>query len=132
MNIHEVAQAAGVSVATVSRVINHPEIVAEKTRDRVLAVLEETSYTPNSETRARQAKRKHVIAVVLPSLLEYGNVQTGVCQIAGAKNCSVGLYLTAFSEPELQRIIRGLIAQQVDGVILASDGNVRDAFSLLP
>ena len=43
MNIHEVAEAAGVSVATVSRVINHPEIVAEKTRERVLAVLKRTS-----------------------------------------------------------------------------------------
>ena len=49
MNIHEVAEAAGVSVATVSRVINHPEIVAEKTRERVLAVLKRTSYVPNAE-----------------------------------------------------------------------------------
>ena len=58
MNIHEVAEAAGVSVATVSRVINHPEIVAEKTRERVLAVLKRTSYAANAEPRSRRGAQK--------------------------------------------------------------------------
>ena len=94
MNIHEVAEAAGVSVATVSRVINHPEIVAEKTRERVLAVLKRTSYAANAEPRSRRARKKHAIALILPSLIEYPNVHAGVRAIAALRNCGVQLCLT--------------------------------------
>lgn len=129
MNIHEVAKAAGVSVATVSRVINHPEIVAEKTRERVLAVLKETSYAPNLEPRSRHIKKKHAIAVILPATLEYRNVHAGIRQIGNAKNCGVQFCLIERDPQELLRNVRGLIAQQIDGVILAADtgvGNVLD------
>lgn len=47
MNIKEIARAAGVSVATISRVLNHPEQVLPETREHVLAVMKEHHYTPN-------------------------------------------------------------------------------------
>ena len=47
MNIREIAQLAGVSVATVSRVINHSPKVSEESREKVLSVMEEYHYTPN-------------------------------------------------------------------------------------
>ena len=47
MNIKEIASKAGVSVATVSRVLNHPENVASETRAKILSVMEESNYTPN-------------------------------------------------------------------------------------
>ncbi len=47
MNIKEIAKRAGVSVATVSRVLNHPESVAPDTKERILNVIEESEYTPN-------------------------------------------------------------------------------------
>lgn len=121
MNIHEVAEAAGVSVATVSRVINHPEIVAEKTRERVLAVLKRTSYAANAEPRSRRARKKHAIALILPSLIEYPNVHAGVRAIAALRNCGVQLCLTGYDEADAARNIRALAAQQIDGVILAMD-----------
>ena len=46
MNIKEIASKAGVSVATVSRVLNHPENVASETRAKILSVMEESNYTP--------------------------------------------------------------------------------------
>ena len=46
MNIYDISQKAGVSIATVSRVLNGSEKVSEKTRKKVLAVMEENSYTP--------------------------------------------------------------------------------------
>ena len=121
MNIHEVAEAAGVSVATVSRVINHPEIVAEKTRERVLAVLKRTSYAANAEPRSRRARKKHAIALILPSLIEYPNVHAGVRAIAALRNCGVQLCLTGYDEADAARNIRALAAQQIDGAILAMD-----------
>ena len=47
MNIKQIAEAAGVSVATVSRVLNHPENVAPKTREKIQKIIDEEEYTPN-------------------------------------------------------------------------------------
>ena len=47
MNIKEIAKEAGVSVATISRVLNHPEMVLPDTRDRVLEIMRQNNYTPN-------------------------------------------------------------------------------------
>ncbi len=131
MNIHEVAQASGVSVATVSRVINHPELVAEKTRARVLAVLEQKRYSPNTEPRMHTGKRKQAIALVIPSLLEYRLTPEGVRQIGNAKNYGVQICITNYDESELIRNIRGLTAQQIDGVILAGQIGSESAYRTL-
>ena len=56
MNIHEVAKAAGVSIATVSRVVNHPESVSEKTREKVLAVMNSGSPAPKDYRDKHLAK----------------------------------------------------------------------------
>ena len=45
MNIRELAKEAGVSVATISRVINHPEAVLPETRERVQTIIEKYNYT---------------------------------------------------------------------------------------
>ena len=47
VNIYDIAQKAGVSIATVSRVLNNNCHVSEKTRQRVLAVMEDENYSPN-------------------------------------------------------------------------------------
>ena len=47
MNIKQIAKAAGVSVATVSRVLNHPENVAPKTREKIQKIIEDKEYKPN-------------------------------------------------------------------------------------
>lgn len=51
MNIYDIAQRAGVSIATVSRVINGSDSVSEKTRQKVHAVMKESGYTPNAFAR---------------------------------------------------------------------------------
>ena len=47
MNIYDIAELAGVSIATVSRVVNDSPRVSEKTKQRVRAIMEENGYTPN-------------------------------------------------------------------------------------
>ncbi len=47
MNIYDIAKLSGVSIATVSRVVNGSPRVSEKTKEKVLAVMKEHDYTPN-------------------------------------------------------------------------------------
>src|ERR1041384_5245500 len=60
----EIAQLCGVSVATVSRVVNQPETVNEETRSRVLRVAKELDYRPNESARALSMKQSTMIGLV--------------------------------------------------------------------
>lgn len=51
MNIYDISKAAGVSIASVSRVINGADNVSEKTREKVLKVIDQYGYTPNAYAR---------------------------------------------------------------------------------
>lgn len=66
--IHDVAQLADVSIATVSRVLNGNERVSEESRKRVWAAAAELDYWPNSAARSLTMRRTHVLGVLLPDL----------------------------------------------------------------
>ena len=67
MNIKEIARQAQVSVATVSRVLNHPEQVQPETREHVLAVMEQFHYTPNWFARGLNLGRTNTVALLVPT-----------------------------------------------------------------
>ena len=64
MNIYDVSERAGVSIATVSRVLNGNERVSEKTRQKVLAIMEECGYTPNAFARGLGLNTMKTIGVM--------------------------------------------------------------------
>jgi LacI family transcriptional regulator len=66
--IRDVAKAAGVSIATVSRVLNDAARVTEDTRDRVWSVVEKMGYAPHGGTRAVAVRRTRTLGVLLPEL----------------------------------------------------------------
>ena len=64
MNIYDISQKAGVSIATVSRVLNGSDKVSDKTRKKVLAVMEENSYTPNAFARSLGLNSMHTVGIL--------------------------------------------------------------------
>ena len=64
MNIYDISKKAGVSIATVSRVINGSDSVSEKTREKVLAVMQENGYTPNAFARGLMLNTMHTIGIM--------------------------------------------------------------------
>ena len=68
VTIKDVARLAGVSVATVSRVLNGSAPVQDDTRDRVLAVAGELHFSPNRAARSLSMQRTQAIGVILPDL----------------------------------------------------------------
>ena len=66
--IYEVSALAGVSLATVSRVINNSGKVTEKTRQKVLSAIKELDYTPNSMAQSLASRRSNSVGVLIPEL----------------------------------------------------------------
>lgn len=67
-SIVDVAKAAGVSVSTVSRVLNARADVATETQERVLAVIDELGYTSNLAARSMRSRRKNLMGLVVPDI----------------------------------------------------------------
>ena len=66
--IKMVAQRANVSVMTVSRVLNDPQCVSDKTKERVLQAIQELNYQPNEAARIMKGKRSNILGVLVPDL----------------------------------------------------------------
>ncbi|HEX9018543.1 MAG TPA: LacI family DNA-binding transcriptional regulator, partial [Anaerolineaceae bacterium] len=120
--IKEVAQAAGVSTQTVSRVLNDRPDVSEDTRLRVRAVIAELGYSPNVLARSLIQGRSHTLGVVGYGLGYYGpsRVLTGIERRANELGYS--LLLSLLRDPEIntgEGIFHALLDRQVDGIIWA-------------
>jgi len=122
MNIKEIARRAGVSVATVSRVLNHPETVAPKTRQRILTLMEEMDYKPNWFARGLNFNKTDTIALLIPNIMNpaYVEVAEGVESVANQKGYTVLLGITEGEEKKERKYIQTLIDRHIDGVILVS------------
>jgi LacI family repressor for deo operon, udp, cdd, tsx, nupC, and nupG len=66
--IDDVARHASVSIATVSRCLHTPDIVAAKTRDRVLSAVRQTGYTLNAAAQLLRQLRSDAVLVVVPDI----------------------------------------------------------------
>ncbi|HFO1988041.1 TPA: LacI family DNA-binding transcriptional regulator, partial [Klebsiella pneumoniae] len=68
MSIQKIARLAGVSVATVSRVLNNSDTVKAKNRDRVLQAIKESNYQPNLLARQLRTARSNMILVMVSNI----------------------------------------------------------------
>ena len=104
LTIKEVAQAANVSVATVSRVLNHDKRVALKTKERVLKVVKELDYTPNTLGRNLRVSATKKILVLLPSVLNqfFSSVMQGIEESVQARGYQV-MMSTTRNDPQIEQ-----------------------------
>ncbi len=117
----DVAQVAGVSHQTVSRVINGKGNVREETRQRVLDAIESLGYRRNEAARALVTRRSHLIGIVTTQFVDYGPASTLLSIQSAAKE--IGYYvsvasLSEFSEATLHEAIDLFLGQGVAGIIL--------------
>ena len=67
-NIKDVAQRSGVTVTTVSRVLNNRGYISEKTRNNVYKAMEELDYQPNELARALFRRKSNLIGFIIPDV----------------------------------------------------------------
>ena len=123
--IADVARAAGVSSATVSRFLSNPERVRLEKRNRIEAVISELRYVPDAAARALVTERSMTIGVVVPTL-DLGSFAVGVEALQerlDAKGYMPLLTLSNFSQDLEARHVANLIQRGVDGIILVGLGH---------
>ncbi len=127
LRIHEVAERAGVSVATVSRAFNLPDKVAPATRERVERVAQELGYLPNASARTLRTQRSRVLGVVLPTLLNpvFAECLQGVAAAAAVGSYAIVPMTTAYDEAQELRTVAQLMAANVDGLVLVVSNPAR-------
>ncbi len=138
MNIKHIASLAGVSVATVSKIINNYPDIGEETRQRVLKIMEETKYRPSSSARTLSTKKSHLIGVVFAGKLNVDFGHPFFVQVINAFKKQIGLLgydLLFFSNEKFLEEGEDYLARsnyfQVDGCIVISGDEVeRSVFDL--
>lgn len=126
--LKRIAGELGVSITTVSKVLNNRDDIGQATRARVLAKVAELGYQPNAVARSLTLRRTHTLGVVIPDLMHsfFVEIVAGLESVASARGYGI-LLCSSNEDPAKERQGLDMLRQrQVDGIVLGSanaDGN---------
>ncbi|WP_019544539.1 LacI family DNA-binding transcriptional regulator [Streptomyces sulphureus] len=120
VGIKDVARWAGVSVGTVSNVINRPEVVAEATRRRVRAAIDQLGYVRSESARQLRAGRSRILALLVLDMVNPFFVQVASGAEGAARSAGLGvMFCNSAQSPEEEAAYLSLFAEQrVRGALL--------------
>ncbi|HLO04121.1 MAG TPA: LacI family DNA-binding transcriptional regulator [Symbiobacteriaceae bacterium] len=120
--IYDVAQRAGVSSATVSRVLNNHPLVKPETRDRVMQAIKELDYQVNLLAAALMTKQTRTIGLIVPDIANpfFAEIARGVEEAGAAAGFNVVMCNTLEQAEREGRYIQVLRQKHVDGIIFTS------------
>jgi len=119
--MHDVAQLAGVSIKTVSNVINDYPHVRPQTRERVQAAIDQLGYRPNLSARGLRSGRTGVIGLAVPALSEnyFAELADAVIRAADARGLSVVVEQTSGDRERELQVITGGRLRLTDGLLFS-------------
>lgn len=129
IKIYDVAGAAGVSLATVSRVLNHPEKVKPATREKIERIIKELGYKPNLNAKGLASSKSTTVAVVVPELTRSSIAEmiNGIADCARRRGYLLRLFVNNKNirdndalEKE-NELWQDVFASGVDGVLYIND-----------
>lgn len=120
--IPDVAGLAGVSTATVSRIINSPDSVREETREKVFLAMGKCNYKYNALARGFVTKRSNTIGLIIPTINNpvFADSTLGVQEYGDTKNIRVILGNSYYKYSQEENLVKVLRESQVDGLILTT------------
>lgn len=133
ITIKDVARMAGVSISTVSRVINNSKPVSNDIRERVMDVIKTTSYVPNPIARSLVLKKSNFIGVIVPDISNYkiGEILNGIEEIGKMYDYDI-LLCNSYGELEEEiKYINLLINKQVAGILFVSWNLKKEAVDII-
>jgi len=120
MTIKDIAEKAGVSKSTVSRVINNTGYVSGQIRERVNRIINEYAYQPSAIARGLSTKDSCMIGVVVPTASDgfFGRILEGISEVADKKGYTV-MFCTTDNDPaKEQRALATMRGQRVRGLLI--------------
>lgn len=126
--IKDVAKMAGVSISTVSRVVNDSKPVSPDARRRVLHAIEVLEYEPNEIARSLVTRKSNIIGVIVEDfgLSFVSQVLRGVEEVARMYDYDI-LVSSTYGDPEMEnRYMKLLLQKQVEGIVVITESNNRN------
>ncbi|MGH6938114.1 LacI family DNA-binding transcriptional regulator, partial [Hypericibacter sp.] len=124
--VSDVANRAGVSVATVSRSFNNPEAVREDVRRRVIEAAQALGYSPNPAAKALRMQRTHIVGAVVPTLdyAIYAQMLNSFQAAMSAAGYMVFMLAAGFDNTNLYEPVRQLVDRGAEGLLIV--GKIED------
>jgi len=122
LTMKRVADELGVSITTVSKVLNNRSDIGSDTRARVLAKVAELGYRPNVIARSLTLRRTHTLGIIVPDLLHsfFVEIVSGIDSVVRSRGYGL-LICSSNEDPRREREeVEMLRQRQVDGIVLAS------------
>jgi LacI family purine nucleotide synthesis repressor len=131
--IYDVAKKAGVSIATVSKVVNNTGRISEKTRKKVVKIMEELEYQPSSVAAALTGKQTYTIGVLVPDISNgfFAEVARALENSAREMGYAIILCSTDYQIEREHDYLELLLKKQVDGIIIATEPEDWKAYNIL-
>ena len=122
VTIKDVAKLAGVSISTVSRVINDSKPVTDEVKQRVLDVIKETGYVPNPLARSLVTKKSKLIGVIVPEVSDsfVNEILNGIEAVSKMYDYDILLVNTYSDKEQELESIKLLKTKQVEGIVMLS------------
>lgn len=133
MNVREIAKLANVSIATVSRVINRPDVVLPETREHVLAIMREHNYAPALDNR----KNKNITATNIILMVPGGGglvsqqLMSGLESVANRRNYTVFMCNSGNGAGPEERLLQAVLEQRTAGIVMVNTSLSPAAASML-
>lgn len=118
--IDDIAVKAGVSRATVSRVLNSSGYVKDETKQKVLAIIKELNYIPSAIARSLSTKKTNIIGVIIPEIDDpfFAEIIKGIILEADINNLNLLLFDTQDNGKKELKALELLIQQRIEGIII--------------
>ena len=131
--IYEVAKRAGVSTATVSRVLSRPDVVAPNTRRKVLQAVERLGFTPNAISKSLRTLRTGKLIVTVPDIANpfFALIHKGIEDAAQREGYNVLVGDTQHEEEREERYAEMLKRKEADGLIFLGHRLPKEAISMM-
>jgi LacI family sucrose operon transcriptional repressor len=122
VTIKDVAERAGVTVTTVSRVLNNRGYISQSTRERVYQVMKEMHYQPNEIARSLSRKRSMIMGLIIPTISHpfFSELTHHIENYASSKGYKILICNSRMNKKKEKEYLDMLRSNRVDGVIMCS------------
>ncbi|MEG0327034.1 MAG: LacI family DNA-binding transcriptional regulator [Erysipelothrix sp.] len=122
--IKDIAQKLGISVATVSRVLNNSGYASNEVREQVLECAKELNYTPNIAAKSLKVNKTNTIGVIIPDISNsyFMSAAKGIEDALESDDLTLIIASTDENESKEQRVLKTLMQHRVDCLVLATSG----------